>query len=325
MKRQTFWKIGLSAALIFGLNACSSTSSIDEEEDDEDEIALSSSSGKKTSSSSSAKVSSSSKKGAVKCDTVSATLASPSSLTIAQNGETSWVLLWNYTDNDNRPENGFVIETLNMSDSIPKWKTMDSTNVGVTIYNLTGASKAGRYYRIMAKDECGYSKPTDMMQVSASGSTATGTTPAAMAVPANLKLDTLENNKRQLSWSYTNNPDRPEEGFKLQSLDLSASSPKWVDADSTNKGVRFIIIDGNKKGGLMYHVAAKDFDGRLSEYSAEIRIPIISDSPIGAKTSNTELAVPSSLKFDSLGQNKWQLIRTTPHAPKKGSRYRPST
>ena len=310
MKRQTFWKIGLSAALIFGLNACSSTSSIDEEEDDEDEIALSSSSGKKTSSSSSAKVSSSSKKGAVKCDTVSATLASPSSLTIAQNGETSWVLLWNYTDNDNRPENGFVIETLNMSDSIPKWKTMDSTNVGVTIYNLTGASKAGRYYRIMAKDECGYSKPTDMMQVSASGSTATGTTPAAMAVPANLKLDTLENNKWQLSWSYTNNPDRPEEGFKLQSLDLSASSPKWVDADSTNKGVRFIIIDGNKKGGLMYHVAAKDFDGRLSEYSAEIRIPIISDSPIGAKTSNTELAVPSSLKFDSLGQNKWQLSWT---------------
>lgn len=197
-----------------------------------------------------------------------------------------------------------------MSDSIPKWKTMDSTNVGVTIYNLTGASKAGRYYRIMAKDECGYSKPTDMMQVSASGSTATGTTPAAMAVPANLKLDTLENNKWQLSWSYTNNPDRPEEGFKLQSLDLSASSPKWVDADSTNKGVRFIIIDGNKKGGLMYHVAAKDFDGRLSEYSAEIRIPIISDSPIGAKTSNTELAVPSSLKFDSLGQNKWQLSWT---------------
>lgn len=47
MKRQTFWKIGLSAALIFGLNACSSTSSIDEEEDDEDEIALSSSSGKR--------------------------------------------------------------------------------------------------------------------------------------------------------------------------------------------------------------------------------------------------------------------------------------
>ena len=295
MKKSVFWKLGIITTLAFGLNACSSSSAPDDDEDDN---------GTSTSLSSGKAVSSSSKASVV-CKNVTETLATPTNLQVVKNGDNKWVLIWDYSANDNRIEDSFIIEVLDMTAKNPKWQVLDSTNADVVMYNLSGESMAGKYYRVSAKDECGVSKATDMVEVTSSGTASTSS--ATLAAPSGLKLDTLGDNMWQLSWSYTNNPDRPENGFKLQSLDLNAKSPKWTDDGTTNKGVHVIKIDGNKKGGLLFHVAAKDTNG-VSEYSEEITIPRIADSTSSTSTSsNMDLAVPTNLKLDSVGVNKYQL------------------
>ena len=298
MKIGTPWKLGAAALLALGLSACSSTTT-PEDEDDTSAVTPS-----KNKSSSSIDDLSSSSKNDVKCDSLSA-LAAPTNLQVVKNGDNKWVLFWNYAANDSRPESNFLIEVLDMSDSIPKWDFLDTTNAEVVMYNLVGESKAGKYYRVSAKDQCGVSKPTDMLQVVSATGTST-TSSAELAVPTNLKLDTLSDNMWQLSWSYTNNANRPENGFKLQSLDLGAESPKWKDDGTTNKGVHVIKIDGTKKGGLLFHVAAKDTNG-ISEYSAEITIPRMPDSTDLATNADIALATPSDLKIEAIGENKYQL------------------
>lgn len=298
MKKSTFWKLGTSCALLFGLSACSSTSS-----DDDNEIFESSNS--VLSSSATWDISSSSRRGSGKyCDTLSTTLAAPTDLNVVKSGdEAKWVLMWEYEENSGRTEDGFIIQVLNMSDEVPSWDILDSTTTSVTMYNLVGSDKAGKHYRVVAKDACDESKPTALVEISGSGSTNANT---ELAIPTELKLDTLDDNKWQLSWSYTNNKERPENGFVLQSLDLSKDSPVWKDDGNTNKGVHVIVIDGNKKGGLLYHVAAKDTNG-ISDYSEQISIPRVSDGTETNPDSKLALAVPTELKLDSMGNNKWKL------------------
>ena len=309
MNKSTFWKLGITTAIFCGFTACSDTISSDGDTLNpisEDEDLSSSSIGKKGTSSANDEVSSSSSsKAKIGCDTVSTTLAFPTDLSVVKNGDNKWILFWNYIETEGRPEEAFIIETLNMSDKTPKWKTLDSTSADVTMFNLVGETKAGKYYRIMAKDQCGTSKPTDMIQVSTAGTGSTSAS-AELAVPTDLKLDTLGNNQWQLSWSYENNSNRPENGFQLQVLNLNDESPKWKDETSTNKGVHVIKIDGTKKGGLIYHVAAKDSNG-VSEYSAEIRIPNATDDNTSNSNSTLELAVPTDLKVDSTNLNQWKL------------------
>ena len=292
MKQSVFWKLGICAALAFGLNACSDSTSAE----DDDDLPIFSS------TSNSGKVTSSSVKNS--CKSVTANLSTPTNLQVVKNGENKWVLIWDYSANDERPETSFIIESLNMSDKQPKWKTIDSTNAGVIMFNLAGESMAGKYYRVSAKDECGVSKATDMVEVASAGSNTT--TNAELAKPTNLTLESLGNDMWQLSWSYTNNEDRPEQGFKLQSLNLDDKSPKWADDGTTNKGVHVVKIDGTKKGGLLFHVAAKDNNG-VSEYSEEITIPRVADSTSSTSSTNMDLAIPTNLKLDSIGVNKYQL------------------
>ena len=289
---QGIWKLSLATAFLFTLGACSNSSSAAADEYDSEYSSAGGSSKDAKSSSSNSKI----------CKSVSETLAAPTNLQVVENGENKWVLIWDYTPNDERLESGFLIEVLNMSDKQPKWKTFDSTNAEVVMYNLSGASNADKYYRVSAMDECGVSKASDMVEII--GDSSTATTNANLAVPSNLKLENLGDNMWQLSWSYTNNENRPEQGFKLQSLNLDDKSPKWSDDGTTNKGVHVVKIDGNKKGGLLYHVAAKDDKG-VSEYSEEITIPRVSDS---TSTSNSmDLAVPTNLKLDSIDVSKYKL------------------
>lgn len=321
MKKSTFWKLGLTAALLFGLSACSDTTSSDNEFGDESSQKTTSSSSKsdKDGKSSGKEASSSSvatAKDSVYCDSLEKlTLAAPTDLNVVKNSDSTWILLWNYTANDSRPENGFLIETLNMTDSIPSWKKMDSTAAAVTMYNLVGKKKAGKYYRVSAKDQCldkatkkfvaKYSKPTSMVQVSTTGSGSTSIS-EGLSIPTDLKLDTLGDNQWLLSWSYSDNASRPENGFKLQSLNPNDSIPNWKDAGTTQKGVRVFKIDGKKKGGWLYQVAAKDANG-ISEYSSQILIPTAPDPNDAAANTEEALAVPTDVKIDSMGGNKWKL------------------
>lgn len=310
MNTKPIWKLGIAAALLYGLSACSDTVSSESEDETSNNM--------ETSYSYTTTTTSSASRGSTECDTL-IKLSSPTDLSVIKDGTNKWVLFWNYEENENRPENGFVIEILNMSDSLPKWKVLDHTNADVTMYNLVGESKSGKYYRISAEDDCGTSKPSEIIQVTASASTQAANS-MELAVPQELKLDTLDNNMWQLSWSYTNNANRPENGFVLQSLNLTADSVKWKNDGTTNKGVHVIIIDGNKKGGYLFHVAAKDSNG-LSEYSEEITIPRVSDDSTLNKNNATALAVPANIKLDSLSDTLWQLSWTyekNANRPEKG-------
>lgn len=310
MNTKPIWKLGFAAALLYGLSACSDTVSSESEDETSNNM--------ETSYSYTTTTTSSASRGSTECDTL-IKLSSPTDLSVIKDGTNKWVLFWNYEENENRPENGFVIEILNMSDSLPKWKVLDHTNADVTMYNLVGESKSGKYYRISAEDDCGTSKPSEIIQVTASASTQAANS-MELAVPQELKLDTLDNNMWQLSWSYTNNANRPENGFVLQSLNLTADSVKWKNDGTTNKGVHVIIIDGNKKGGYLFHVAAKDSNG-LSEYSEEITIPRVSDDSTLNKNNATALAVPANIKLDSLSDTLWQLSWTyekNANRPEKG-------
>lgn len=310
MNTKPIWKLGFAAALLYGLSACSDTVSSESEDETSNNM--------ETSYSYTTTTTSSASRGSTECDTL-IKLSSPTDLSVIKDGTNKWVLFWNYEENENRPENGFVIEILNMSDSLPKWKVLDHTNADVTMYNLVGESKSGKYYRISAEDDCGTSKPSEIIQVTASASTQAANS-MELAVPQELKLDTLDNNMWQLSWSYTNNANRPENGFVLQSLNLTADSVKWKNDGTTNKGVHVIIIDGNKKGGYLFHVAAKDSNG-LSEYSEEITIPRVSDDSTLNKNDATALAVPANIKLDSLSDTLWQLSWTyekNANRPEKG-------
>ena len=143
MNKHLFWNLGISAFLVIGLSACSSSSS--SSADDDDDIGYSfteKDSGKSSSSQKSAS-----------CKSVTASLAVPTNLEVVKNGDDKWILLWDYNANDERDETGFLIEVLDMSDSVPKWKSEGTTNTGVFMYNLVGKSKAGKYYRVSAKDE----------------------------------------------------------------------------------------------------------------------------------------------------------------------------
>ena len=305
MKKSTFWKLGITATMLFGLSACDDTVSSGDNENNGKNTNLSSSSEYDFGGKSSAKETKSSNSNVpVDCDSVSTSLAAPTNLNIVKNSDSTWILLWDYTASDDRPEEVFIVQSLNMSDDTPKWKNIDSTDTGVTMYNLKGSKKAGKYYRIAAKDRCGISKASGMVQASASGAGSTSVD-ANLSVPANLALEALGNDQWRLSWTYEENANRPENGFKVQYLNISSDSPKWKDAGTTNKGVRVFKIEGSDKRGYMYHVAAIDANGK-SEYSAEITVPKEGLGSTGSETEVT-IAVPTDLKFDSIGQNKWRL------------------
>jgi hypothetical protein len=306
MKKSSFWKLGITAAMLFGLSACNDTvsSSDDEEKDSKKTTELSSSSNDDDHVKSSGKEIKSSASKVIGCDSMTVSLAAPSDLNIVKNSDSTWILLWNYTSNELRPEEVFIIQSLNMSDSIPKWKTIDSTTTGVTMYNLKGSKKAGKYYRIAAKDYCSTSGFTSMVQASSTGAGSTSVD-ASLAVPSNLALEALGNDQWRLSWSYEENANRPENGFKVQYLNISSDSPKWKDAGTTNKGVRVFKIEGSDKRGYMYHVAAIDANGK-SEYSSEITVPKEGLGSTGTENEVT-ISAPTDLKLDSIGPNKWRL------------------
>lgn len=308
MKKFNFWTLGLTAACLCGLTACSDTvSSEDEFDQNGNKITKqSSSSDEENDSKSSEKEIKSSSSAAVvgSCDSLTASLAAPTDLNIVKSSDSTWILLWTYSANDERPEEVFIIQSLNMSDSIPKWKTIDSTMTDVTMYNLKGKKKAGKYYRVSAKDQCGVSKASSMVQASSTGAGSTSVD-ANLGVPTNLALDALGDAKWRLTWSYEDNASRPENGFKIQYLDISAEKLTWKDAGKTEKGVRVFKIEGNDKRGYMYRVAAMDANG-VSEYSSEITIPQEGTSSTGTDAVVT-MAAPTNLTLDSIGQNKWRL------------------
>lgn len=315
MKISLFWKLGLMSFLPLGLLACNSVSSDSEDEEDDSTFIFnvsSSSEGTITVKSSDAGGGGGSSSAPATevptgCDAVTDVLTAPSNFTISKNGDDQWTLLWSYERNESRPESGFIIEMLD-TDANSGWEALDSTAAEVTIYNLVGASYAGMYFRVLAKDECGYSKASGMLQVSKSGGSSTpSTTSADIAVPTGLKTENVGKNKWKLSWNYTATAGKPETGFRVETFDLENGTSWEAESKIIPKGVLYYIFDVTSKDpDRLIHVVALA-DDAVSEYSEGIQIPAYVDYDTPVPVAEVEMSVPADLKLDSIGVGIFQL------------------
>ena len=96
-----------------------------------------------------------------------------------------------------------------------------------------------------------------------------------LAVPTNLKMDSVGENQYRLSWSYTRATNRAEQLFYLEVLDLKASAKKWAKLGTSNAGVHFYVLSATevqKYSEQFIRIAAID-DPDTSDFSTEIQIP----------------------------------------------------
>ena len=238
-------------------------------------------------------------------------LAAPSALKMDSIGENKWKLTWSYTNNTNRPENGFIVETYNL-DNPGDWTKVKELSKGVHSYTFeVKSTDPMKLIHVLAKDAEGNSEYSEGIQIPAYKDYNVPPPTVELSVPTNLKLDSINPGKFQLTWDYTDNKDRPEIGFVLQSM--KPGDQTWTDnAATTKQGVHVIVIDAladNKaNSGKFYRVAAVDKDGKLSDYSKEIQVPIVTDDGTSySSTDKTPLAVPTNLAIEDLGSNKYKI------------------
>lgn len=241
------------------------------------------------------------------------TMAVPTGLKLDSIGVGLFQLTWNYVDNKDRPENGFVVESMKPGDD--QWTNAATTNKGVHVVVIDAAANsnenAGKFYRVAAKDGNGelsdFSSDIQVPLLTEDGTSYSSTDTTTLAVPTGLAVEDLGSNRYRISWSYANNKNRPEtKGFVLQRLDASKSSPEWEDVGSTNTGVHFFTVQvASGDNAMLYHVAAKDSRG-LSEYSSSIAVPKYSEHAPEDGCSG-EFVKPTGLVPMRIAPNVWRI------------------
>ena len=236
-------------------------------------------------------------------------LAVPTSLKLDSLGENNYRISWSYTNNKGRNEAGFKAQYLDMTADAPTWKDYPSEiKTGVHYLNVSAQKYGGMFFHIAAKDAKGTSTYSTEIQIPKYSLTTSASEieNVSMAVPTNLKIDSISPTTRRLSWSYTNVAKRPENGFIIQNLDLSKTPIEWNTIDSTKKGVHYWNIDAKKYSKQYLRVAAKDTAKNLSEFSSDIMVPEYIDLTANNNTT-VDLAIPTSPKLDSINETTWQL------------------
>lgn len=122
------------------------------------------------------------------------------------------------------------------------------------------------------------------------------------SVPSNLAVKPQDAGVWMLEWSYKPVEKRPEDGFKIQKLDLENS--KWEDFGKTGAGVYRAKIEDLKDPYNYFRVAAYDEDGE-SEYSSDILIALTAEEAEGAVVNP-----PSNLSLARVAPSVWELSWT---------------
>lgn len=294
MKNVRLFKLTASMALAATMGACTNSSS------PEDDFFEFTSSSKGDSSSSSVDVSA--------CKTVKESLATPTKFNVANDSDTSWTFSWEYTRNSDRPETGFRIEYLDLDATNTDWKSEGTTNAEVTLYKLHGKSKVGKYYRVVAIDDCGRSDGSNRLQINENGSTSVSTaTDADLGVPTNFAItDTLGENLWLVSWTYSGDKD----SYVLQRFIESKNAwEKFLTID--DRTALETVID-TAAAGKYIRVAAV-YEGKVSTYSDKIKMPdaVVKSTSTGttstASKSSCKPAAPTALAVTRIAPSVWQL------------------
>ncbi len=295
MKNVRLFKLTASMALAATMGACTNSSS------PEDDFFEFTSSSKGDSSSSSVDVSA--------CKTVKESLATPTKFNVANDSDTSWTFSWEYTRNSDRPETGFRIEYLDLDATNTDWKSEGTTNAEVTLYKLQGKNKVGKYYRVVAIDDCGKSDGSNRLQINENGSTSVSTaTDANLGVPTNFAItDTLGENLWLVSWTYSGDKD----SYVLQRFIESKNAwEKFLTID--DRTALETVID-TAAAGKYIRVAAV-YEGKVSTYSDKIKMPdavvkssTTSSNPSGGGKSSCVPAAPTNLKAMRIAPSVWRL------------------
>lgn len=202
-------------------------------------------------------------------------------------------LEWNYSSDKKRPAEKFLVEYYKKETSGWVWKSaaeISDANVRAAEVAEVPTKENGKmYYRIAAVDKDGaksYSNTVFVEYVELK---------ADLNVPASLSYTELSTGKISISWSYSDNADRPAEHLELQVFDGS----NWTSvAGAANLDVtasRFeIASDENDR---YFRVCVEDEDGKA--YSSDLLVP-------GAKNDKV-LKAPSQLAYKILPNGDYEL------------------
>ena len=179
-------------------------------------------------------------------------LPGPTNPKVEQLSDGKWMMQWDYTPSEDRPETGFIVQKLDTEKS--KWTEVDSTGNGVYRCVLGKLTDTYNYFRVVAYDKDGRSAySADVL--AANGGTATGDG-GQLQTPNGLTFVRIAPSVWEMSWKYDIAAEKPENQFIIQSSKLKDFEWKTI---ATIKGEnRVFLVDGLDKLETYYRIATTD-------------------------------------------------------------------
>lgn len=191
--------------------------------------------------------------------------AVPTNLVVKNQDVGTWMLEWAYKPVEARPEEGFVVQKLNLDES--KWEVYDTTGTGVYRAMITGLSDPYNYFRVAAFDDDGMSEFSTDVLIALTEEDAEA---VVIAPPAGLALARIAPSVWELSWQYDVSTDNPERKFIIQSSKLKDF--EWKDVETDIEGnVRYYHVQGRDKIETYYRMAVVD-KGDTSAFTEAIQL-----------------------------------------------------
>ncbi len=166
------------------------------------------------------------------------------------------VLYWSFDASSVFSANGFVIDQLDLSTNA--WTSLGKVDASTLRYEI-GVSSEDRYFRVRA-----YSANEDTV-TSASYMVSAET----LAAPSGLSASRVAPSVWQLSWNYSSNPLREEEGFLVQAS--SDGNANWETVGKVSAGILYHYASGIDNLEKHFRVAAYDADA-TTDYTASLQL-----------------------------------------------------
>lgn len=191
--------------------------------------------------------------------------AVPTNLAVNNQDAGTWMLEWAYKPVEARPEEGFIVQKLNLDES--KWEVFDTTGTGVYRAMITGLTDPYNYFRVAAFDDDGVSEFSTDVLIALTEEDAEA---VVIAPPAGLTFVRIAPSVWELSWQYDITSDNPERSFIIQSSKLKDF--EWTDVVTDLKGdVRYYYIQGRDKIETYYRMAVIN-KGDTSAFTEAIQL-----------------------------------------------------